>query len=403
MDILTNLWLAFVSKSPDAVIAIIYLIIAFVVALIAKKIVMGILRKLGAEKLLAKSGIKDEKTGNSTEFIGKLVFLIVFLLFLPAVLARLGMSNVASPITSVITAIIGFLPNLLAAGIILYIGVYVAKVIKQLIKALLGRIGLDKLQKKLGVEAVQDQNTFTGVLAGIIYIIILIPVIIAALQVLGIDAISAPATTILAQIFSCLPNIFVAIILFVVGYQLAKIFAPIVESLLVSVGVDKLSENVSQINEASKIKFSVSKVAGQIVRWLIMVIFFVEAVNLLNLDIITNIGTAILGYLPSVISAVIILGGGIILASWLERLITNHSPKHKTLALITKIVIIILAAFMTLSQLGFAQSIVSLSFVIILTGAAVAFAIAFGIGGRTFAANCLAKLENKLDDTDKTN
>jgi hypothetical protein len=279
---------------------------------------------------------------------------------------------------------------LLAAGIILYIGVYVAKVIKQLVKALLDRIGLDKLQKKLGVEAVQDQNTFAGVLAGIIYTIILIPVIIAALQVLGIDAISAPATTILAQIFGLLPNIFVAIILFIVGYQLAKILAPIVESLLASVGVDKISEGVSQEKESCIIKFPVSKVAGQIVRWLIMIIFFVEAANLLKLDIITNIGAAILGYLPSVISAVIILGGGMILASWLERLIINHYPKYKTLALITKIVIIILAAFMTLSQLGFAQNIVSLSFVIILSGAvSIAFAIAFGIGGRTFAANCL--------------
>jgi hypothetical protein len=403
MGFLANLWMAFITKSPDAVIAIIYLIIAFIAALIAKKMIMGILRKLGAEKLLAKSGLKDEKTGNSTEFIGKLVFLIVFLLFLPAVLARLGMSNVAAPITSLVTAVISFLPNLLAAGIILYIGVYVAKVIKQLVKALLDRIGLDKLQKKLGVEAVQDQNTFAGVLAGIIYTIILIPVIIAALQVLGIDAISAPATTILAQIFGLLPNIFVAIILFIVGYQLAKILAPIVESLLASVGVDKISEGVSQEKESCIIKFPVSKVAGQIVRWLIMIIFFVEAANLLKLDIITNIGAAILGYLPSVISAVIILGGGMILASWLERLIINHYPKYKTLALITKIVIIILAAFMTLSQLGFAQNIVSLSFVIILSGAAIAFAIAFGIGGRTFAANCLAKLEKKIDDTDKAN
>ncbi len=123
------------------------------------------------------------------------------------------------------------------------------------------------------------------------------------------------------------------------------------------------------------------------------------AVNLLNLAILSNIGNSILQYLPLVVSATIIMGGGIILASWVERLITKHSPKQKTVALIIKILIIVLAVFMTLSQLGFAQDIVNLAFVILMAGAAVAFAIAFGLGGRNFAANRLAKLEKKLDET----
>lgn len=123
------------------------------------------------------------------------------------------------------------------------------------------------------------------------------------------------------------------------------------------------------------------------------------AVNLLNLAILSNIGNSILQYLPLVVSATIIMGGGIILASWVERLITKHSPKQKTVALIIKILIIVLAVFMTLSQLGFAQDIVNLAFVILMAGAAVAFAIAFGLGGRNFAANRLDKLEKKLDET----
>ena len=82
-----------------------------------------------------------------------------------------------------------------------------------------------------------------------------------------------------------LPNIFVAIILFVVGYR-GKNLCPLLKVFLLVLALINI-KNVSQIAR-SKIKFSVSKVAGQIVRWLIM-IFFVEAVNLLNLDIITNI------------------------------------------------------------------------------------------------------------------
>lgn len=66
MDVINNLWDSIINGVPDIVVAIIYLIIAFIVALIAKKIVMGILHMAGAEKLLEKNGIKDEKTGKST-------------------------------------------------------------------------------------------------------------------------------------------------------------------------------------------------------------------------------------------------------------------------------------------------------------------------------------------------
>ena len=399
MDFITNFWNSFINGFPDIVVAIIYLILAFVVAGIAKSIVTAILRKLGAEKLLAKIGAKEDGKGNAIEMIGKLVFLIVFLLFLPAVLTRLGMSSVASPITNVIGTVIDYLPQLLAAVLIVYIGIYVAKIVKQLIKALLNKVGVDKLQKKLGFASEQEQNTFSEVIAGIIYALILIPVIIAALQVVGLDVVADPATTILAQIFSYIPNIFVSLILLVVGYQLSKIIAPLVESLLISVGADKLMEKIFAASDTKTFKFSLAKIVGLSVRWLILIVFFIEAVDVLNLAIFTTIGSAILGYIPLVISAAIIIGGGVLLASWLERLIIKHSPKQKTVALITKIVIIVFAAFMSLSQLGFAQSIVNLAFVIILTGATIAFAVAFGFGGKTFAANRLAKLEKKLDDT----
>ena len=229
--------------------------------------------------------------------------------------------------------------------------------------------------------------------------LILIPVIIAALQILGINSVAEPATIIISQIFSYVPSIFVAAILIVVGYQLAKLLAPVVESLLLSVGLEKATEKLFSTADSRTSKYSVSELFGQIVRWLIMIIFFIEAVNLLNLAILSNIGNSILQYLPLVVSAIIIMGGGIILASWVERLITKHSPKQKTVALIIKILIIVLAVFMTLSQLGFAQDIVNLAFVILMAGAAVAFAIAFGLGGRNFAANRLAKLEKKLDET----
>lgn len=400
MNFFTNLWGRFVNTFPDLLIAVLYLIIAFVVALLAKKVIMSILRKVGADKWLAKAGVEDEKTGSSTEFIGKLVFLIIFLLFLPAVLTQLGMNNVAMPITSAVSVVVNFLPNLLAAGIILLIGIYVAKIITQLVKALLNKVGLDKLQKRIGIEVEDEKDTFSKVISGIVYILILVPVIIATLQVLGIESIAIPATTILSQVFGYFPRLFFGVILLIIGFQISKILTPVVESALASIGTNKLTEKIS-LDDRNSPKFSLSKVISEILRWLILVVFFIEAVNLLRLDIFTAIGQAVLGYLPFVLSAIIIIGGGILIAAWIERLILKHSPKQKTLALITKVVIVVFAAFMTLSQLGFAQDIVNVAFIIILAAVAVAFAISFGIGGRTFASNALSKLEKKLEETNE--
>ena len=398
MDAIISLWQSFLGWFPDIVVAAIYLLLAFFAAWLAKKIVVAILKKIEAGKILDKTGIKDEKTNESIEVVGKLVFLVIFLLFLPAVLGRLGMGSVAQPITDVVSSIIAFLPELLAAGVVLVIGFFVAKIVRQLLKSLLDRSGINKMQQKLGVEEVKDKNTFSSVISMFVYVVILIPIIIAALQILGLDIVADPATSILNQIFGYLPQIFVAILLVIVGYYLAKLIAPLVESLLVSIGADRINEKISPVSENKKYNFSISKIVGQVVRFLIIIIFFVEAINLLQFEVMTQIGAAVLGYLPLAVSAIIILGGGILLANWLESVILKNSPQRKMAAALVKITIIVVAAFMTLSQLGFAQSIINYAFIILLAGLSVAFAVSFGIGGRTFAANRLAKLEHRIEE-----
>lgn len=388
-----NLLATLVAGLGDFVVAIIILLVAFLVAHLVKQFVTRTLRKAGAEAWLEKSGLKDEKTGSTIDFLGKLVFFLVFILFIPTILIKLGLEGIAITFSQFTTSIVAYIPKLIGAIIILYIGIYVAKIIRQLLKVLLNKIGLDKLQEKLGVEISDDKYTFTNVLTGLIYVIVLLIVVSAAIEVLGISAIAQPVSIVLASLFNYIPSVFISVILFIIGYQLAKTLAPVVENLLASIGADKLTKNLVGIEKS---KFSVSKIISEVVRWLIIVIFFVEAINVLNLSVLTNIGASILGYLPAILSALIIMGGGILIANWVESLIIKQSPKQKALALIVKITIIVVASFMTLSQLGFAKSIVNIAFIIILAGLAIAFAISFGLGGREFASRCLTKLEEKL-------
>lgn len=393
MDYLTSAFEQLTMGIPSLIVAVLLLILAFIVANIAKNLTVKVLKKLGVEEKLAKSGFKDEQTGSSTTLIGKLVFLIVFLLFLPSVLDRLGMQSVAQPITNAVNSVINFLPNLLAAGIILFIGFFVAKLVRNLAKGILNGVGLNKLQEKIGVQAIENQNTFSDVISGVLYALILIPVIIAALQVLGLNSIAIPLQQILDQIFGYIPRIFVSIVLLVIGFFLAKLISPLIENILTSVGVDRVMQGYLP---ESKNGISISKIISEIVRWIILVVFFVESMSVLNLDILTTIGAAIIAYLPMLISSLIIIVGGYILASWIESLVLKNSPKNKSLALGLKVLILIVVGFMTVSQLGLAKELVNMAFIIILSAIAIAFAIAFGIGGRDFAKKRLDELDIKI-------
>jgi hypothetical protein len=393
---LKNLLDSFFLTVPSIVSAILLLILAFIVAKIVKSIILKALKLTKVDKHIDKLGIADETTVSSMEFIGKLVFIIVFLLFLPAVLDKLGMQDVSAPITMLVTQFLNFIPNIVAAVIILVVGQFAAKIIRQLLTLMLKRMHVDKLQEKAGIVSSEDA-TLSAVISYVVYVLILIPVIIAAFQVLNISAISDPAIRMLDKIFAFIPNIFVALTIIIVGTFIAKISGKLLEKILSGVGLDALTQRI--VSEDSKLgRFSLSLVIGEIVRYIIVLLFVIEALNVLNLEILQLVGQTIIAYLPFVIGAIIIMGVALFCATKVESFIQDKFSHAHVSALIAKYVIIIVAVFMIFSHLGIAPSIVNAAFIMILGAIAVAFALAFGIGGREFAANTLKQLEKKKND-----
>jgi len=388
-----NMIESFLSGVPSVIHAVLLLVLAYAVALIAKSLVVKGLKLLNVDKRIDKLGIVDEITESSLDFIGKLVFVIVFLMFLPAVLEKLGIDNVSTPITMLVTQFLNYIPNIIAAIIILMIGSLVAKIVRQLITPILKKLNVDKLQEKAGIST-SENATISSVISYIIYVIILIPVIIAALQALNITAISNPAMAMLNSMFQMLPNIFVAIALVVIGTIVAKIIGKLLAQILSGFGTDSLWKKIVPSDNSKLKDFSLSKAIGEFVKYIIILLFVVEATNVINLEVFRNVGGAIIAYLPMVISSVIILGIALLISSWVGGFIQNKYPDAKLTSMIAKTAIIVVAVFMVLIQLGIATTIVNAAFIIVLGAIALAFAIAFGIGGRDFAANTLKKFEN---------
>ncbi len=396
MDAILGFFTSLFSQLPSIIFAIVLLVVAFIAANIVKSLVTKLLKAIKAENWLNKIGVKDAATNSSIDFVAKLAYFVTFLLFLPGVLDKLGMQSVSTPITNMVNSFLAFIPKLVAAGIIVAVGLFVAKIVKELLVPVLKAIKVDALQEKAGIEA-DEKTLFSNIIASVVYGIIVLVVITAALDQLGIAAISAPANAVVATVFAMIPNVLGAIVIIAVGVFIAKLVASLLESLLAGVGADSLLTKVT----GDEKKVSLSKVISSVVKYVLVIVFIVQGINVLNLPILTNIGSAIIAYMPAALSAVIILAIGMFAANTAESAIVKKNDDAKAMGLAAKVVIYVITAFICLSQLGVAKTIVETTFILIIAAVCVAFAIAFGVGGRNFAANNLEKLEKQLENDDK--
>lgn len=371
----------------NVVWAAVLLVLAFVVSSIVKGLIVGLLNKTKLKNY-------EESNGLIT-YIGKLTYLFVFLLFIPGIFATLGVGTIANPISSFLNVVWGYLPNIVAAIVILIAGTMIAKLVRELLVPLFQKLRVDELQQKAGIE-VKEDGKLSATLAYVVYVLIIIPVIVAALQALRISVITQPAVAMLDKVLAFLPDIVVAIILILVGTRVAKFAGQLVRKLIASSGVDA---QIRKLIGDKVPKFVFSDTVGLIIRIVLDVFFVVEGIRVLRLDVLTNIGATMIAYLPNVLASVLILIGAFLLAAAAEKGMEKNGLKDY--AVITRIAILVVAGFMVLNQLGIASTIVNYAFIIILTAIGVAFAISFGVGGRNFAARMLDKLGDKIEEKDK--
>ena len=385
---MNEMFVSFFSSGIWAVIkAVVLLLLAFITATVVKSLVVKLFTKTKLNALFKQTDNANGKE-KSLEFIGKLVHLLVFLLFVPGIFESLGMREVSSPILNLLNTLWGYLPNILAAILVLWVGFFIARLVRELLVPVFGRLKVDTLQEKAGIH-VSDTGRLSNTLAYIVYVLILIPVIIAALQVLNIEAVSAPAIQMLDTIFKFIPNILAALVIIIIGCMVAKFSGNIVESLIASAGFDtKLKEHLSDKDNS----FILSKVIGKTVHIIMVVFFIVESFSVLHLSVLTNIGNAIIGYMPYILASALILLVCYVCDGLANKALTKGN--HTVLAMVSRIAIYTVGIFMVLSELGIANKIVNTAFVLIIAAFAVAFAISFGIGGRDFAGKILKKLSD---------
>ena len=350
--------------------------------------------------------------------IGNALYWFIFLLFLPSILSTLGLAGTLLPVQQLLNEILAILPNILGAILIAAAGWLLAQVVRRIVTNLLAATGADQLGTRFGLRGTAGGQSLSWILGTVVYVLILIPTAIAALQKLQIEAISAPAIAMLNQILNAIPKIFTAGLILVIAYVLGHFVSELVTNILTSVGFNNVFQwlgipspratrrtPVSPIDDLglpttpprptgpgtviqpSSPTRTPSELVGIIVLVGIMLFATVAATNVLEIEALTAIVTGIVIISGRILSGLVVFAVGLYLANLAFSLITSSGSRQSNiLGQTARIAIIALVSAMALQQMGIASNIVNLAFGLLLGAIAVAIALAFGLGARDIAA-----------------
>jgi hypothetical protein len=366
--------------------ALIIAIILIVTWLLAKAAKWSFAKLVDRVPLFQRAAASGESIGSS---LGRIVSLFIWLFGLVAVLQALDLNSVIAPVQGLINSFVAFVPKVLGAGIIFFVGGMIAKIVRDIVETSLATVNFDKWANLGGAEAVTGNSAISKTIGTIVFILIIVPVGIAALDVLGIPSITGPAKAMLEMVLSAVPLIIGASLVLGLGYVIARWVGSMIEEVLPGLGFDRSVEAIGIVPEgrsASGIVATISQVA-------IMLFMAVAATRLLGFPELTHIVETVLDQGASVIFGAVLIAAGVILARVLRGLVAAAAGEGIAPSLVHWLTVG-LFVFIGLKQMNIGGQIVDYAFGAIAVGVAVAFALAVGLGGREVAAKKLGKLIN---------
>ena len=367
--------LAFV---PKLVAGGILILIVWVIATVLRTIVSKALQATTLDdKLSAGAGMRP-----ISDNLGNVVFWLIVLLFLPAILGTLEIDGLLEPVQGMVNEMLGMVPNLFGAVLIGVVGWFLAKIVRDLVSNLLTAAGTDRLGEQVGLRGTMSLSHLIGL---VVYILILVPAVIAALQALEIEVITGPATDMLNRMMAAIPDIFAATIILGIAFAISRLVSHLMGTLLGGLGFDGLPGKLG-MGQAFTGQMTPSSLVGKVLAFFIMLFAVVEASSQLGFEQVSDLVTMFIEF-----GGQVLLGSAIIaIGFWLANLahgtiVRVHGSNSTGVANIARFAILGLVLAMGLRAMGLADDIVNLAFGLTLGAIAVAIALSFGLGGREAA------------------
>ena len=352
--------------------------------------------KVGLQKLLDRTQL-DEKLSAEvgvspiSQNISEIAYWLILLLFLPIVLSILGLNGLLLPVQNMLTDVVSYLPNIFIAAVIVFVGYILAKIVRGIVEGLLNSLNVQQHAEKVGIF---KNSNVAQVIGSFIFAVVIITALIIAFEALGIEAISQPATAMLYEIMNAIPNIIAAALILILAYVVSKLVARLVVEVVAGTGVDEIPAKLDVQRFLGTTKLS--SVVGCLIVLFTMLFAVSEAANRLGFEQISGLIAMFIYFGANILLGAVIL----VIGFWLANIVANIVQRgeynsSRWLANLVRVLIMGLVVAMGLRAMGIADSIVNLAFGLTLGAVAVAFALAFGLGGRQPAERVLTDLIDK--------
>jgi hypothetical protein len=382
---------------PKVLFAVLILVVTHFVA---KAVQWGVAKLIDRMPVLKRHpGVGGDSVGTE---LGRLAYWLVWLLGLIAALQPLGLSGVLAPVSTMLNEVATFIPRLFGAGLFFFAGLILARIVRHVIEAALGALNLEQLAGRAGLRLSETpvavdaegtasegvsptRSTIARAVGMTVSAVIIIFAAIASLDILHIEAVSEPAKNMLNMIALAIPNVLAALLWLAIAFLIARWVKALIETVLPSLGFDNFIHSLGAMPR----NVSPSKVAGAIAMTALLLLAGIEALHRLGGDDTAALVIQVTELGGKVIFGTVIIVVGFVLARILAGLVGASTERTSYAEVIVKYAIIALFTAIGLTFMGLADQIVMLAFGLILGSAAVATAIAFGLGGRDYASRLL--------------
>lgn len=367
--------------APRLIGSVVLALVAWLTASVVRAVVQKTLDKTTLDEQLS----KQADMSPMSESLAGALFWLVILLFVPAILSTLEMQGMLDPLRAMVTKALDILPNAAGAVLIGLAGWVLGTVLRHVVSNLSRTAGIDNLGNKAGLaESVKLSN----VLGLLVFIMVFVPLLIAALDALKVEAISKPATEMLGRFFLAVPNIIAAALILVLSWFVGLFASRLLANLLATMGLDTLPARVG-LGPAFE-KTPASSFVGGIVLFFAMLFATVEAANRLGFSQVSTLVTTFITFGGDILlgSAILVIGFWLANVAY-EAIDRASGPTSSGLARVARFAILALVIAMGLRAMGIADDIVNLAFGLTLGAVAVAVALSFGLGGREAAGKLM--------------
>ena len=441
---------------PNLLKAVVIGFVGFVAATLVRKLILLVLDKTGLVAKMEKLTGDDAKPAAPTTekktdkkkkkkkrdlaeaplatTVADVAYWFIIVVTAIPVLEALKIGALASPLSNALATVTVYLPRIVAALVLLVVGYVLARIVRSVVAGVFDKVGIDRAVGRLGFAKVMRGQSLGRILGTIAMAFVLLNFAISAVGRLDIKEISVPLGLMLEQVYGFLPKLLVGAVLMAIAVVIARIAGNVVARLLAAMGFNSLMAHIGvfkqsvesrkQEDESKKLVEqrrrgeseeaegdeaddllaesgseglnTPSDVAGVVVAAIIVLLFLKQALGTMGLEGLAAMLGTLIGFLPNVLVAAVLLGAGMWAGSWAHRRVDELTKSAddrllKALGSVAHVGIVAFAAMMAAQQLGVGRQLIGIAFALVLGAICLALALAFGLGGREVAHKILQK------------